>query len=52
MEENKEKQIQEFLVIAFREGIEKAVKMVKDKNEPYLLDEFHDKLIEEINKKK
>ena len=52
MEENKKKQIEEFIAIAFKEGVEKAVKIVKDKNDPYLLDEFHDKLIEEINKKK
>ncbi|GMX58437.1 MAG: hypothetical protein MCSN_0910 [Candidatus Microsyncoccus archaeolyticus] len=47
-----EKQIQEIIEIAFKEGIEKALKIVKDLNDPYLLDEFHDRLLEEINKRK
>lgn len=47
-----EKQLQEIIEIAFKEGIEKALKIVKDLNDPYLLDEFHDKLLEEIQKRK
>lgn len=51
MEEN-EKKIEELLSIAFNDGIEKAIKIAKEKNSPYLLDEFHDKLVEEIKKRK
>lgn len=47
-----EKQLQEIIEIAFKEGIEKALKIVKEANNPYLLDEFHDRLLEEINKRK
>jgi hypothetical protein len=50
MEENKK--IEELLLIAFDEGIEKAIKIAKEKQDPYLLDEFHDRLIEEIKKRK
>jgi hypothetical protein len=47
-----QKEIEEILTIAFNEGIDKALKIVKEKHDPYFLDEFHDRLIEEINKKK
>jgi hypothetical protein len=51
MEEKKEKQIEELISIAFKEGVEKALKIVKEIQDPYLLDEFHDRLIEEIKKR-
>ncbi len=50
MEEDKK--IEELLLIAFNEGVEKAIKIAKEKHDPYLLDEFHDRLIEEIKKRK
>jgi len=52
MEEEKKKEIEELLSIAFKEGIEKALDVVKKIQDPYLLDEFHDRLIEEIKKRK
>lgn len=48
----KEKEMEEFLSIAFKEGLEKALEAIKKIQDPYLLDEFHDRLIEEIKKKK
>ncbi|HOC53476.1 MAG TPA: hypothetical protein PK476_03065 [Candidatus Pacearchaeota archaeon] len=43
--------IEELIEIAFKEGIEKAIKIVKELEDPYLLDEFHDRLLEEIKKR-
>ncbi len=51
MEDNKKK-IEELLLIALNEGIEKAIKKAKQTNSPYVLDEFHDRLVEEIKKRK
>jgi hypothetical protein len=48
----KEKEIEELISIAFKEGVEKALDIVKKAQDPYLLDEFHDRLIEEIKKRK
>lgn len=48
----KEKEIEELISIAFKEGVEKALDAIKKIQDPYLLDEFHDRLIEEIKKRK
>lgn len=47
-----EEKIQYYLRLAFEQGIEKAIKEIKKTEKPFLVDLFHDKLIEEINKKK
>lgn len=53
MEDNEnEIEIKYYVEMAFKEGIEKALKKIKKTGNSFLLDAFHDKLIEEIKKKK
>ncbi len=40
--------IQALVNIAFHEGIHKAIEEVKKTNDPYLIDAFHDALIDEV----
>ena len=47
-----EEKINSLIEIAFKEGIEKAVKEVQKLNDPYILDEFHDRLIKELKERK
>jgi len=51
VQKNFEKEIKNLIEIAFKKGIEKAFNIAK-KRHPYLIDEFHDRLIEEIKKRK
>ena len=46
-----EEKIKELLATAFAENIEKAINKASSYNDPFLLDEFHDRLIEELRKK-
>jgi len=47
-----EEKVNSLIEIAFREGIEKAIKEARKLNSPYILDEFHDRLIEKIKQYK
>lgn len=47
-----EEKINSLIEIAFKEGIEKAIKEVQKLNDPYILDEFHDRLIEKLKERK
>ena len=47
-----EEKINSLIEIAFKEGIEKAIKEVQKLNDPYILDEFHDRLIKELKERK
>ncbi len=41
-----------YLKIAFETGIEKAIEAILKKDSSYLLDEFHDRLVFELRKRK
>ena len=41
-----------YLNIAFETGIEKAIEAILKKDNPYLLDEFHDRLVFELRKRR
>lgn len=43
-----EEKINFLIKIAFEKGVEKAVKEAKKLNDPYILDEFHDRLIKKL----
>ena len=49
--ENFSKKIDFLINIAFKDGIERAIKEVQKLNNPYILDEFHDRLIKKIKEK-
>ncbi len=44
----KEKQIQLLTNLAFEKGVIYATEMAKGLNDPYILDEFHDTLVDEL----
>jgi hypothetical protein len=52
MENTQEEKIQYYLKMAFEQGIEKAIKEIKNNEEAFLVDAFHDKLVEKINESK
>jgi len=43
-----EKTINELVVLAFEKGIDKAIKKALSLRDPFILDEFHDRLEERI----
>jgi len=45
-------QIEELVNIALTKGVEKAIEMARKSKSPYVMDAFHDRLIEEIRKQK
>jgi poly-D-alanine transfer protein DltD len=47
----KDRQIQLLTELAFEKGVVEAVEVAKNLDNPYLLDEFHDALIDEFYKK-
>jgi len=47
----REKQIKLLTDLAFEKGISHAVEVVKRLDDPYLLDEFHDALVDELYNK-
>ena len=47
----KERQIKLLTDLAFEKGVAHAVEVVKKMDNPYLLDEFHDALVDELYKK-
>ena len=47
----KERQIQLLIEMAFGKGVIEAVEVVKRLDNPYLLDEFHDALVDELYNK-
>jgi len=55
METEQEKQhapeIEALIQIAFEKGIVEAIKAAKDKNDPHLLDDFHDALMDRFHEK-
>ncbi len=48
MSMDKPKQIKALVYISFKKGIRHAVSLAKELDDPYLLDEFHDTLVEEL----
>lgn len=50
-DEPKERQIQLLTAMAFEKGVVEAVEVAKNLDNPYLLDEFHDALVDEYYKK-
>lgn len=44
-------EIESLIQIAFEKGIGKAIKAAKAKNDPHLLDDFHDALIDRFYQK-
>jgi len=46
--EPKERQVELLKQMAFEKGVVEAVEVAKNLNNPYLLDEFHDALIDEL----
>lgn len=46
------KKIDDLLALAFVKSPEEAIKKASSFNDPFLLDEFHDRLIEELRKRK
>lgn len=46
--EPKERQVELLKQMAFEKGIFEAVEIAKNLNNPYLLDEFHDALVDEL----
>lgn len=50
-EEPKERQIQLLVDLAFEKGISHAIDVARSLNSPYLLDEFHDTLVDELYNK-
>lgn len=49
--ESKERQIQLLTDLAFEKGIPHAIEVAKRLENPYLLDEFHDALVDELYNK-
>lgn len=47
----KDRQIQLLIEMAFEKGVIEAVEVAKNLDNPYLLDEFHDALVDEFYKK-
>lgn len=47
----KERQIQLLIELAFEKGIIQAVEVAKQLDNPYLLDEFHDALVDQLYNK-
>jgi hypothetical protein len=45
-------QIEELVEIALTRGVEKAIEIAKKSRSPYVIDAFHDRLIEEIKERK
>lgn len=45
-------QIEELVNVALTKGVEKAIEMARKSKSPYVMDAFHDRLIEEIRKQK
>lgn len=52
LDEDAQKIIEDLIVIAFKEGEEAAIKKARTFNDPFVIDAFHDRLIEEIKKRK
>ena len=48
MSMDKPKQIKALVYISFKKGIKNAVAVAKQLDDPYLLDEFHDTLVDEL----
>ena len=46
------KKIDDLLALAFVKSPEEAIKKASSFNDPFLLDEFHDRLIDELRKRK
>lgn len=46
-----EKRMEDLMIVAFTKNPEEAIKKASSYNNPYLLDEFHDRLIEELRKR-
>lgn len=44
-------EIEALIQIAFEKGIDEAIKAAKAKNDPHLLDDFHDALIDRFYQK-
>lgn len=49
--QSKERQIQLLIELAFEKSIAQAVEVAKQLDNPYLLDEFHDALVDELYNK-
>jgi len=49
--ETKERQIQLLTGLAFEKGLSRAIEVAKRLDSPYLLDEFHDSLVDELYNK-
>lgn len=49
--QSKERQIQLLIELAFEKGIIQAVEVAKQLDNPYLLDEFHDALVDQLYNK-
>ena len=47
-----EKKIEDLMILAFTKSPEEAIKKASSYNDAFLLDEFHDLLIEELKKRK
>lgn len=43
-----DERVENLIKIVFKQGLEKAIEEVKSLNNPYILDEFHDRLIERL----
>jgi len=43
--------IEDLVVVAMSKGVEKAIEMAKKNKSPYIMDAFHDRLIEEMRRK-
>ena len=50
-DEPKERQIQALIDVVFEKGISHAVEVARRLDSPYLLDEFHDALVDELYNK-
>ncbi len=48
---NRQNQIKMLCDLAFEKGIDSAVEEARKLDSPYLLDEFHDKLVDELREK-
>jgi len=48
---DKENQIKQLCQMAFEKGLDEAVGVAKKLDDPYLLDEFHDTLVDELYKR-
>ncbi len=46
--ENKERQVQLLTDLAFQKGVIHATEVAKNLDDPYILDEFHDTLVDEL----